>query len=180
MSTLCQSLVVDPVGGPKITTFCQRLYHRKCKRRGVGCQKKPKSCQRSLWTTLYLDSLVVGYLLGLIFSSTCCASSLVVRMAAIYLLTLSTILYQPAALCPRRKPFHANYFSSSTVTERSVPFGQSNLHCSNTYILLIRDIVVKCCNRRYGCETIHPAQKFTSMNLLQMPCIFDLPGYGGC
>ena len=66
--------------------------------------------------------------LGSIFSSTPCASSLVVRMAAIYLLTLSTILYQPAALCPRRKPFHANYFSSSTVTERSVPFGQSNLY----------------------------------------------------
>jgi hypothetical protein len=34
--------------------------------------------------------------------------------------------------------------------------------------LLIRDMVVECCCRRFGCETIHPTQKFTSMNLLQM------------
>ena len=35
-------------------TFCQCLYHRKCQRRGVGGQKKLKSCQRSLWTAPYL------------------------------------------------------------------------------------------------------------------------------
>ena len=34
-----------------MSTFCQRLYHRKCQLRGVGGQKEPKSCQRSLWTT---------------------------------------------------------------------------------------------------------------------------------
>ena len=38
-------------------------------------------------------------------------------------------------------------------------------------ILLIRDTVVKSCNRRFGRETIHLTQKFTSMNLLQMPCV---------
>ena len=32
----------------KKMTFCQRLYHKKRQRRGVGGQKKPKSCQRSL------------------------------------------------------------------------------------------------------------------------------------
>ena len=46
-------------------------------------------------------------------------------------------------------------------------------------ILLIRDMVVKRCYRWFGCETIHPTQKFTSMNLLPMPCmgmiIFDVP-----
>ena len=36
------------VGGPKMSTFCQRPYHRKCQRGGVGGQKKPKSCQRIL------------------------------------------------------------------------------------------------------------------------------------
>ena len=36
------------VGGPKMFTFCQHLYHRKCQRRELGGQKKPKSCQRSL------------------------------------------------------------------------------------------------------------------------------------
>ena len=36
------------VGGLKISTFCQRSYHRKCQRSGVGGQKKPKTCQRSL------------------------------------------------------------------------------------------------------------------------------------
>ena len=41
----------------------------------------------------------------------------------------------------------------------------------SSYILLIKDMVVKRCNRRFGCETIHPTQKFTSMNLLQMPCV---------
>ena len=25
--------------------------------------------------------------------------------------------------------------------------------------------------RRFGCQTIHPTQKFTSMNLLQKPCV---------
>ena len=35
-------------------------------------------------------------------------------------------------------------------------------------ILLIRDMVVECCKRRFGCETIHPTKKNTSMNLLQM------------
>ena len=34
--------------------------------------------------------------------------------------------------------------------------------------LLIRDIVVERWNRRFGCETLHPTQKFTLMNLLQM------------
>ena len=30
---------------------------------------------------------------------------------------------------------------------------------------------VQCCYRRFGRETIHPTQKFTPMNLLQMPCV---------
>ena len=34
-----------------MSTFCQRSYHKNCQHRGVGGQKKPKSCQRSLWTT---------------------------------------------------------------------------------------------------------------------------------
>ena len=39
----------DQVGRwSKNVHFCQRLYHRKCQRRGVGGQEKPKSCQRSL------------------------------------------------------------------------------------------------------------------------------------
>ena len=38
-------------------------------------------------------------------------------------------------------------------------------------ILLIRDMVAKGCNRRFGSETIHPTQKLTSMNLLQMSCV---------
>ena len=42
----------DKVGRcPKMSTFCQRSYHRKCQCKAVGDQKKPKSCQRSLWTT---------------------------------------------------------------------------------------------------------------------------------
>ena len=40
-----------------------------------------------------------------------------------------------------------------------------------TIILLIRDMVVECCYRRFGCETIHPTQKYISMNLLQMSCV---------
>ena len=39
---------VRQVGRPKMSTFCQRSYHRKCQRRGLGGQKKPKSCKRSL------------------------------------------------------------------------------------------------------------------------------------
>ena len=38
-------------------------------------------------------------------------------------------------------------------------------------ILLIRDMVVERWNRRFGFETIHPTQKFTSITLLQMPCM---------
>ena len=42
--------------------------------------------------------------------------------------------------------------------------------------------------RRFGCETKHPTQKSTLMNLLQMSCvirnigivIFDFRGHGGC
>jgi hypothetical protein len=45
------------------------------------------------------------------------------------------------------------------------------LHLHSTHILLIREMVVESCNRRFGCETIHSTQKFTSMNLLQMPCV---------
>ena len=48
---LCLQDKVAQVGGPKMSTFCQRLYHKKCQLRGVGGQKKTKSCQRSLWTT---------------------------------------------------------------------------------------------------------------------------------
>ena len=33
---------------PKKLTFCKLLYHRNCKRTGVGGQKKAKSCKRSL------------------------------------------------------------------------------------------------------------------------------------
>ena len=29
-------------------------------------------------------------------------------------------------------------------------------------------------DRLFGCETIHPTQKFTLMNLLQMPCVITL------
>ena len=36
-------------------------------------------------------------------------------------------------------------------------------------ILLIRDMVVESCYRRFGFETIHSTQKFTSMKL--MPCV---------
>ena len=36
---------------------------------------------------------------------------------------------------------------------------------------LIRDMVVERCNTQFGCETIHPTQKFISMSLLQMPCV---------
>ena len=32
----------------KKLTFCKLSYHRKCKRRGVGGQKKAKFCKRSL------------------------------------------------------------------------------------------------------------------------------------
>ena len=33
---------------------------------------------------------------------------------------------------------------------------------------------VQCWNRRFGCETIHPTQKLTSMNLLHMSCVITL------
>ena len=36
------------VDGPKMSSFRQHLYHRKCQRKGIGGQKKPKSCLRSL------------------------------------------------------------------------------------------------------------------------------------
>ena len=35
------------------------------------------------------------------------------------------------------------------------------------YILLTRDMVKERWNRQFGCETIHPKQKFTSMNMFQ-------------
>ena len=34
-----------------VNVHTRSSYHRKCQGRGVGGQKKPKSCQRSLWTT---------------------------------------------------------------------------------------------------------------------------------
>ena len=40
-----------------------------------------------------------------------------------------------------------------------------------TNILLIKDMVVEHCYRRFGCETIHPIQKFISMDFLQMFCV---------
>ena len=36
------------VGSPKMLTFCQCSYHRKCQHKAVGGQKKPKTFQRSL------------------------------------------------------------------------------------------------------------------------------------
>ena len=53
---------------------------------------------------------------------------------------------------------------------------ESEMHLMHIFthlqgILLIRDMVVKRWTRQFGCETIHPTQKFTSMNLLQMPCV---------
>ena len=38
----------EEVGDLKMSNFCQRSYHRKCKRREVGGQKNPKYWQRSL------------------------------------------------------------------------------------------------------------------------------------
>ena len=32
-------------------------------------------------------------------------------------------------------------------------------------------MVVKCWNRQFGCDIIHPTQKFASRNLLQMSCL---------
>ena len=44
--------------------------------------------------------------------------------------------------------------------------------CGYIYnIFLIRDMVVESWYRQFGRETIHPTQKFTSMNLLQMPWV---------
>ena len=39
------------------------------------------------------------------------------------------------------------------------------------YRYLINRRLVEHWNRQFGCETIHPTQKFTPMNLLQMPCV---------
>ena len=39
------------------------------------------------------------------------------------------------------------------------------------HILLIRDMVVECWNRQFGCEIIHPTENSISMNLLQMSCV---------
>ena len=44
-----------------MATFCQRLYHRKCIRRGVGGEKKPKwpvnvVCERTL-----SESFLIGF-----------------------------------------------------------------------------------------------------------------------
>ena len=40
------------IGGPKMSTFCQRSYHRKCQRRGEGGQKRQNLvnavCERPL------------------------------------------------------------------------------------------------------------------------------------
>jgi hypothetical protein len=36
---------VGSLGGPKMSTFCQRSYHRKCQ---WSWSKKPKHCQPSL------------------------------------------------------------------------------------------------------------------------------------
>ena len=50
-------------------------------------------------------------------------------------------------------------------------------------ILLIRDMVVERWNRQFGCETIYPTQKFTSMNALcdkMGMIIFNLRGCGVC
>ena len=46
-------------------TFCQRSYHRKCQQRGLGGQKKPKSCQRSLWTPPKREAAKVSVFLPL-------------------------------------------------------------------------------------------------------------------
>ena len=42
-----------------MSTFCQRLYHRKCQHREVVGPKKPKSCQRSLLTAPYLTFILL-------------------------------------------------------------------------------------------------------------------------
>ena len=41
----------------KCLLFVKRSYYGKCHLRGVGGQKKPKSCQRSLWTIPLKDSI---------------------------------------------------------------------------------------------------------------------------
>ena len=41
----------------------------------------------------------------------------------------------------------------------------------NLYYYRNRQVYFGSCYRRFGCETIHPTQKFTSMNLLQMSCV---------
>ena len=56
-------------------------------------------------------------------------------------------------------------------TRNSILSQSTHCDCSRFSILLIRDMLVERCNRRFGCETIHPTQKFTSMNLFKMPCL---------
>ena len=61
-------------------------------------------------------------------------------------------------------------FSSSAVVQQTVFSCKFSLLCvQKTKILLISALlVVVHWNRRFGCETIHPSQKFISMNLLQV------------
>ena len=47
------------------------------------------------------------------------------------------------------------------------------------HILLIRDMVVECWNRQFGCEIIHPTENSISMNLLQMSCVMPKTSYLG-
>ena len=59
-----------------------------------------------------------------------------------------------------------------------------NFDCPYIGILLIRDMVVESCNRRFGRETIHPTKKYFNefiANVLRDNIgilIFDL--HGGC
>jgi hypothetical protein len=39
------------------------------------------------------------------------------------------------------------------------------------YSHILLTVFSQCCYRRFGHETIHPTQKFTSVNLLQIPCV---------
>ena len=48
------------IGGLKKVTFCQHAYRGKCQCMGVGGQKKPNSCQGSLWMTLTIKSYKVA------------------------------------------------------------------------------------------------------------------------
>ena len=44
-----------------MSTFCQHSYHRKCQRKGVGGQKKPKTFQRSMRTTPYFGRIIFNF-----------------------------------------------------------------------------------------------------------------------